>query len=286
MSDQHSQFEHSQDKPEAGALYRAMADGELSPAQQAAYDAACAHDAQHSNRLEHERQLRAAVGRVLGADSAPAALRMQLKTMFDESPSVDIAASSLRIDRGAPVARSWQRPWWMGMAAGFVLAAGLMMILAPWKSGTPAQHQGTQGNQIAVEGGPYSTTRLVSFLTEQHDRCANLGSFFHDKMQYRTRADAERAAIELLSAVPAVFDLHDGELTQMGYHFEGLGRCQVPGRGKSAHLIYTSNEAGHAPISLWVQQDTGEWDDRVRDAGCTYGVELCRQRGTGMSIWR
>lgn len=254
------------------AMLRAAADGELTPEQE---QALCDQDASARARIDTERALRQAVSKTMGQVRAPASLRAKIERAMQGQSPLSFEQAEQRAPRG------WQRPWWLGVAAGFALAAALVYFVSPL-----AAPNATPGAGQFASRGQFSTVGLVDFLEDQHDSCANLGPFFQTKMPFQQRADAERAAIEMLDMVPDVLDLADGKLADLGYDFAGLGACRIPGKGKSAHLLYTSSIDGQPPISLWVQQDTGEWNDRIKEIGCTYGVDLCEERGTSLSIWR
>lgn len=275
-------------------LVRLAADDELTPESRAAFERLRAADPLVDARVETERALRSAVSRIMGQAKAPAGLADRLRAAMAQEGSTETQASTgidsasahdadpipFQAPTASPtVVRSWQRPWWLGVAAGFLLAAGVMLVVSPWSLPTSSQNAGT--NQ-----GIFSTTNLVSYVEEQHTSCANLGAIFERKMTYRDRADAERAAIELLQVIPNVFDLRAGELQDKGYRFAGLGRCKIPGDGASAHLMYASTDESLPPISLWIQKDTGEWNDRIAQLGACYSVGLCKERGTSLSVWR
>jgi hypothetical protein len=106
-------------------------------------------------------------------------------------------------------------------------------------------------------------------------------------MTARTVAEAQKAAIELLSHVPEVLELKSDALSKAGYQFAGLGQCHVPGRGRSAHLLYKpdSTVAPGAPVvSLFIQEDTGELS--LEDF-CAYRKEGDpAKKRCCMTVWR
>lgn len=233
-------------------------------------------------RIAFEQELKRRVARAMQGDAAPADLRARVFARLSEAPvHTHIGATHA----GRPHRR---RSLWWAAAALVVIAGGLALVLPTRLSliGPSSQIAQTPG-MLA----PERLARLISFTASQHDQCALLSDAFNSKMKARTEAEASKIAIELLPKVPSVLDLQCGALAKAGYQFAGLGRCAVPGRGRSAHLIYKPDPAiaPNAPIvSLFVQEDVG---DLPLEFGCALRSQPCDSTtGDGcvccVTMWR
>lgn len=228
------------DAPGRGALLRAAADGELTDAQQQDLAASSTSAAEDAARMGFERELRAAVGRVMEEPAgAPSALRERVvAAMLSETNSAP-GAMGARAHRLAIMGR------WAVALAVLGLAAGVM--ISGW------QLVGPHPIEVASD----QTNRLVAFLRQEHQACAGDGATFDQKMTARTMDDAVREAAAIFRVVPDAARPSAEALARAGYHFAGLGRCAVPGDGPSAHLVFEPDRPGGGAISLFIQVDTG-----------------------------
>lgn len=268
---QHLPFDPGSSR-DAAARLRTAADGEAS-------DSVTGEDAA---RVSFERDLRDAVGRVMGADAAPAGLRDDLvRAMRDEASS----DGGLRLV-GTPArpARPSLRPsWWLAAAAGIALVVSVVLFRpvtgpSPVSPGRPQASPGEASRHFV---------RLVAFVSEQHDACAAFGEFFDAKITSRSREEARAAASELLGRIPRHLDLRSESIVKAGYRFAGLGPCAVPGKGPSVHMLFRADPvvAPGAPIvSVFVQEDTG---DLPIDPGPAYAApaSIATPGGT-LTVWR
>jgi hypothetical protein len=170
---------------------------------------------------------------------------------------------------------------WSGWlaAAAVALAAGGVWLASP--SG-PAGGPLAQAPALA----PERSMSLVQFATAEHSRCATLGTHFDRKMQARSLADAQKAAIELLTKVPGVLALRSVALEEAGYEFAGLGQCHVPGAGRSAHIIYKANPTlapGAPNVSLFIQEDMG---DLEIEPDVAFRSSQPDSQGMQLTVWR
>lgn len=233
------------------ARIRAAADNEL-PA-----DAVPAGE-HAAKQIDFERALRDSVGRSMGDAQAPEALRARVLALMAQQPDEQEHAAVHRhgahergreVDPGRAAAGRRPRSMRWAIAAAMVALVGGVAVSQRW---------------LATPGVPLSSERaslLISFMSEEHKACADFGPLFERKMKVRDEAAAVKEAIELLARVPEVLELPGDEMARAGYRFAGLGRCHVPGRGRSAHLIYKAQESvspGAPPVSLFVQEDSGE----------------------------
>lgn len=282
---------------ELATLLRLVADGEATPDQQAAFEQARQRDPSLAKRLDHEAGLRAACARSLGAASAPADLRERLarsmrEAAAPESPASGTAATNLKLAHAADDSalpslnvgidnRRTRTMRWSGWlaAAAVALAAGGVWLASP---------SGPVGGPLAQAPAlvPERTMSLVQFTTDEHSRCAALGTYFDRKMQARSLADAQKAAIELLSKVPGVLALRSVALEEAGYEFAGLGPCHVPGAGRSAHIIYKANPTlapGAPNVSLFIQEDMGDLEIEPEVA---FRSAQPDSQGMQLTVWR
>ncbi len=241
------------------SLLRCEADGELTPDQARLLEKRRAGGMARSEdaaRLAFERGLRQAVGRVMsGSQAAPAELRRRIveslrqhKQSTHPHPPHTFASESPIAFPGATTHRNWG---WLAAAAALALTLGTSLMM--WNRGPTGSGSAT-AHVITTE----QATHLVAYIADQHEHCANFGAFFNKKMTARTEAAAAAAAIELLSKVPSVLELGADRLAEAGYEFAGLGRCQVPGPGRSAHLIYKTTSPDSPVVSLFIQEDRGD----------------------------
>lgn len=263
------------------AQLRAMADGELSAAESRALEqrmAAAGESARLEGGANFERGLRSAVKRsmLMSAPGAPDGLLERIQRAMVDAPSHEFDSEApLKISQGV------SGGWGLLAAAALVLTVGVALMM---RGGIGALPQtGPGGAQTASIISGEEAARLVSFITRQHDSCAVFGEKFNKKMVARTEAEAAKAAIELLSAVPKVLELGSEKLATAGYEFAGLGRCFVPGDGRSAHLLYKSKVDGAPSVSLFIQEDTGALRLEVDRFYC---CEQAEKNGTTLSVWK
>lgn len=257
------------------AQIRALADGELGPAEAGQVLEQAGADG--PGRVAFEQSLRGAVARIMSEGaSAPADLRERILAQAHEDAYTD---SEIDHHDTAPLQMRVSRrpPWSLLIAATVALTAGAAVLMRGglmWTSSTPQQGQTAQVAQV---------TRLASFVSAQHDKCALFSEHFKRKMVARTEAEATAAAVELLDRVPHVLDLRATRLAQAGYEFAGLGRCGVPGKGRSAHLMYRSQTADAPTVSLFVQEDLGSLP---LEDGRFYCCRQAESKGTSLTLWR
>jgi hypothetical protein len=216
-----------------GARLRAQADGEISGGD--------------DPRVSFESELRGAVGRVMGADRAPEALRSSVSSILRDLQNQDGDVVS------TPLGDTRSRNFWsgaMGWAAIAAVAALATSLLIMSGRSVPSQ-PGLRGGVL---------TQAANFVVGEHELCDVYSERFEKKFNARSESEATRSAIEILNMVPGVMSLPIDGLHEAGYEFAGLGRCGVPGRGASAHLVYENTNMPGVTLSLFVQVDTGDVD--------------------------
>lgn len=264
------------------ARLRAAADGEI------AHPTASSKD--DASRIAFERGLRAACSRAMQGAPAPDSLRQSVLQAMRAEPfgTLKIAGAqsheppqrAAQASDDGPISFPSRPPWMrfgLAVAAMLAIAAGAFYV----------QRSAVLTPVTPVMLGEQRATILADFANEQHQQCADFGPAFEGKMTARTVAEAQKAAIELLSHVPEVLELKSDALAKAGYQFAGLGRCHVPGTGRSAHLLYKpdSTVAPGAPVvSLFIQEDTGEL---TMDDFCAYRKEGDpTKKRCCMTVWR
>lgn len=267
-----------------GARVRAAADGEVSP------------DGQDAGRVSFERGLRESVGRVMGRETAPAELRARIEAILRETPIDEAGSQSpgvVSTPLGDTTSRSfWSRtPQWLAAAAVMGLAATLLIMGGRT---TTVPSNGTIGTTQEASAGYGILAQAAGFVVREHESCDSASEHF----AVRTQAEADKAALEILSEVPDVIDFPIEGLHEIGYEFAGIGRCEVPGGGASAHLLYENKNVPGLKMSLFVQVDTGKIDieegkSYIRRAkqgttGCMFASPEAQpgENGRSLVVWR
>lgn len=264
-------------------LIRAAADGELPDAMLQALRSA---DPTFDDRVAFERGLRERVGRVLAEASAPSDLRSRVRSTLRGDP-----ASRLRLVRPEEhpaiyrARPSLARQAVLALAASLALVAGVYFLMP----GSVMPGAGTAGPTASSNAQMLSAraVRVVAFVREQHDACAELGEFFERKLTSRTMSEAQKVAGELLNKIPTSLETVAPELHELGYRFSALGPCSVPGSGRSVHALFESPTGQSAPVSLFIQEDL---NDYPLDADCAHTTRpgVCKQplKGGVVTVWR
>lgn len=231
-------------------LLRIAADDELTAEQS---DRLRAHLALHPEDeafVEFERRLRAAVGRVMGKDQAPASLRLAVRASFEP------ASQALPFGSAAAPWAGRRRPFVpSGLAAGFLLLIGAAVVLsiaAPrdWFDWRRPVHI-----PIGVEGS-------LGFPGE-HLRCATDEHYARSKLSLQS-LDEVRAHLsdDLRWNVPVP------DLSSFGYRFLNAGDCSVIGRGSD--LIHLRFGSDADVVSVWIERSHPS--DLTHSAGLREGL--------------
>jgi len=220
-----------------GAYIRALADRELPDARPESAPGGLPSDL--DARVTFERTLRDMVARSMQAQQtpAPADLRAAVQRLMVETPDRAPASYKLhRFTRFAAVAAV------LGLAATLIYVAGNRSFLTPGGGGQTAG---------------LSVSTISSFVGKEHERVADFGQSYEKKFRARSVEEAADLALDLFGFAPCSFLKRIEALDNAGYHLAGFSNCSVPGKGKSGHFIFKTSDTNHAPISLFVQLDTG-----------------------------
>lgn len=246
-----------------GAYIRALADRELPDARPESAPAGLPEDI--DARVTFERDLREIVARSMRAQQvpAPADLRAAVQRLIEETPDRAPASYKFqRFTRYAAVAAV------LGLAATLVIVSGRGTLLSSKSSG--------------VQGASLVST-ISSFVGKEHERVADFGPSYEQKFHARSVEEAADLALDLFGCAPCSFLKRIQALDNAGYHLAGFSNCSVPGKGKSGHFIFKTDNSAHAPISLFVQLDTG---CLKIDGSCCHRCEKIGDGKGTMVAWR
>jgi anti-sigma factor RsiW len=241
----------------------AFADGELDPQQSLEVLEQMSTDPQAARQVMHQQQLRQAVARAMDDPTGqiPAALRQRLtelaKTVPEPQPPMD----------SGPLARLGR--WIPAAVAALLFIAAVLTFNASRDSSGPAP-------------GIIPAAKVDEFAA-RHVACSRLVEALHQDPALPT------SITELPEALAQRFGQGSPglDLTPVGYLFDRVGACTVPGRG-AVHLIYrAAPETGRDDsISLWLRSDDGrlklEADKLYTYSRTTSGQE----RAHPLAVWR
>ena len=208
-------------------------------------------------QVMHQTKLKEGVKDAMGLDAdyeCPADLKAKLTGLFDDAATAEQVGASLSSggqgneneyehDRPAVVGRIGR---WVptAAAAGLLLAATVMFQ-------TNSGGVGGDGFMIA---GNVLPARTVSLFEKRHVTCASKLAQLPQDPKLPSKIEALPGALnDRFGASASGLDL-----SGIGYVFDRVGKCTVPGE-ISVHLIYKSLEnSGHSDaISLWLAPDDG-----------------------------
>ncbi len=220
----------------------AFADGELSGQPRQEMLSRSASDEQVAAKVSHQRQLRDAVARAMDRSdlAAPAALRSRIEAIADDADRVEAAEGGAFHE---PAVVGWIGRWAPAAAAAVLFIAALAVVNLG-RGPTPPPGAG-----IIPVG-------QVEMLTKRHVSCSTDVSKL-----YEIEGMTDTASISALPAALAQTLGHATpglDLSGIGYNFERIGSCPIPGKD-AVHLIYRADPStGRADrMSLWIFPDDG-----------------------------
>lgn len=209
-------------------------------------------------RVEAQRRMRAAVGRVVASERAPASLRTAVLLAIEQGdPASSVAVDARRpsTPREAPARRErgpgpdyvFAISGWLrhgrryALAATIALAAlvGVYFVRSP-RAGTGGKDSG--GGGVAAD---VVAAQFASDVAALHAHCVPEGTKHH-------HAGLPRE----LGALAAAMSRHLGfrvlapDLRPLGMDFAGADYCRLPKRD-GAHLLYLCSRHEQAPISVF-----------------------------------
>lgn len=251
----------------AGAALRAAADGELSLARASDLGA----DFDRAARIAFERGLRAAVGRTMSGDGAPADLRGRIE-------------AALRAERAgvAVVAVGRSAPERAGAVAGVIgalranskIAALLALALAlgvymMWRMTQP-----TAAERLAMD-------LMAGLVQAEGERHVAFGSSFERLVAFKGE-DAARTGMEQVLGVPVAVR----DLSALGYEVAGLGHCSMGWTGRSGQLLYRATD-GDGWLTLIMHNAPREEEARSLPQNAVSVLRRTSEPGSSpVFIWR
>ena len=213
-----------------------FADGELQGPDRQAMLNDLAIDPATAGAIAHQRQLRDATARTLQRNTPglPDELRTKIQAMADQAAPYQNARSPVlaRIGRWAPAA-----------VAALLFLSTLIVFTA------------NQGPQIP-EGMHILPISKIEKLAKRHVTCSRQVDQLHQIEGVTDALDVAQLPQALTGRLGGTTPGLD--LTGIGYQFERIGSCPLPGKD-SVHLIYRADPAtGRSDmISLWIFPDQG-----------------------------
>jgi hypothetical protein len=266
----------SLDRATLDRLVRLAADGELSDEEATAYARALDARPELARHEDAERNLRTAVGRCMCTGcECPQAVRDRILGLtesirsgqpqlgFNPTPAEQPSQPAARF-------RLWPRVGVLAAAVVIVIA-----VSAYFRSNEPTQGGGPG---VAMADDLPSGVQLAGFMTNEHSRCASHPT----SIRKFTERDLEH--------VPEAFqDVLGGEfkterLLMEGATFVAGGKCSVPGKGPSVHLMFAALSPQGEPVevSVYIQR----CGDKRFEEGKAYAVGADTQEAASIIGWR
>ncbi len=231
------------DRQRINQLIRMAADGELTPALKAEFEAHVAANPGDQECVRFERQLRQAVARAMkaSADEIPASTAGAVKASLRRSEAPNPVAEPRRLRFVVP----------SGLAAGIVLIVSASVIIGI---------AGQQGWFWRVpELAPVSNP-LRDLIQNEHQASASSSADWES----RKHSDSIEAARETIIADlgPSVI-IPDWQV--YGYDFKGSAASRIPPSGATARqLRYEDRQSGEV-ISVWIQKASADARRSLRE---------------------
>ena len=268
------------------ALIRAAADGELGA--RAELDRRAPDDAEA--RLAFESSLRDAIGRVLGASSAPASLRAKVIAMmhqaeFADAEPVSFVEAKAHHEAHIEARETHRRRMGVGMRRGMAIAAvaalGAGAVWMGW--------QNTQDTSGPAIGNNASLLSALSFVSREHDNRAVFDTTY--RRTFTVNVDeAVGIAERELGRMPGCLAKAIRGCKDSGMVFAGLSSCSVPGGSGAVHVMYWS-VPDESAVSLFIVSDAAGASEKDRPTSglkgdTSYVCPKSLESGTPLQVWR
>lgn len=228
----------------------AHADGELDSETSRRIDERLSQDPAAARRVEAHRQLRTSVARVMSGPTyrAPAELYAAIadlaRSVQDESDAPVAEPTAPQADAGPPVLARIGR--WLPAAVAAVLLIGALVIFNNNRNQPPGTPWMQSANVLNAS--------LVKRFADRHIQC----SYDEDNLEGTTRFPQNLTQLPgaLSDYLHTTIDPKTLDLSALGYHFDAVGLCILPGEG-SVHMIYqtqaTDPNTEPKSLSLWLR---------------------------------
>lgn len=235
----------------------AFADGELDVEQNLRVLEAMAMDPTHTRRVLHQQQLRKACAKAMDRPDCrcPEELRKQIASLcsIPHAPHADTEPNLSGLGGGdeapgfprdtherSPILARIGR-WAPAAVAAVLLIGALVVFFASANSATAP---------LGV-----ADARLAKF-TSQHKACAS------DVTRLRPGVENPSNVEQLPGTIDDYFGDGGGsieaglDLSSLGYRFERVGACSIPGKN-AVHIMYKADDpaGGERSLSLWIKPD-------------------------------
>jgi len=268
--------------PEAHHL-RLYVDGELSPEEVAAVEAAIAADPALEAAVRFERSLRNAVARSQQAQAAPADLTARVRAAIDSCEEVEPADLKI-VETMADPAISPAAPgrnWWIlrnPTRINYLAVAACLAIVGAailfGIFGEPLVRQWQAGPEVSI-------TTAIQQAIDDHNRCVY--SALEQAARLTSNAPREIATLmfERLGRAAPLFDL-----TDVGYVVAGAGPCPLPPTPQeSIHIMYRRANGEPGQVSVFIQPDHGQFETLLPGAAFhPPDFESCLERGASCAF--
>ncbi|MEM1424461.1 MAG: hypothetical protein AAGH64_10720 [Planctomycetota bacterium] len=262
------------------ARLRALADGEI--ARDDVPDA-------DERGLAFEAALKDSVSRVMGEEvRAPDALRSSIEAMFaqESGSSVPTVESEPQEDVGVvetPMGDTTDRSFWAGPVARLLPVAAVLALVVTLVGFGASGFLGSQ-----TPDAPFELTRasnITEFVPRAHTFSMECSpEEFAAKFNERGVDGAVAFAGSYLGGLGGAIREKIDNLERAGFEFAGMGRCAVPGEGKSVHA-YFRQPGAESSVSVFIQQIENDAFDNMCEKHC-FGAACDAGGADNLYVWK
>lgn len=222
-------------------LLRIAADDELTAEQSQSLEAHLAAHPEDHEFVAFERRLRAAVGRVMGAAVAPAALRSRLEAeLHAPTESLRLAGTASMRPQAPAAAGSRRILMPSGLAAGFLLLVGVAVVIGVTGHSDWFDWFSPNQIQISSKGG------ALGFPVQEHQLCAKDELYAQRKFTLHSESELRAHISNDLQ-----WDVAVPDLSPFGFTLHDAGDCRAGGgSADSIHIRYVNDST---TVSVWIE---------------------------------
>ena len=267
------------------SLVRLASDDELSPEQHVAFKAHFKANPRDQDHVAFERSLRQAVSRSMQGEGAPADLAARVRAALDESALAQ-SADNDRQESEVPLVETIahatrDRSFWASLGGRLAVAAALLLVVSGvWYSFTQLSPRPINN------WSDVNRIQLASFLTEQHMMCGSDPDYADHKFSVSEVNGIDASCLRLIQQTPEL-----EQLFEQGGKLVGIGKCGVPGPGKSVHMqvllpLAVNSQTqirGQTTVSLFIQQSL---DRDGIDPETSYSLDQGTSQGYVVDVWQ